>query len=67
MGIAADIIQHLFGAGEGSLGINDPLCLFERLQVTDKCASIPEAFQGGEESQFARAESVVEMLQKQPA
>ena len=67
MGVAADVIQHLFGSGEGSLGIDHPLCLFQRLQVTDKCAPIPEAFQGGEELQFARIESVLEMLQKQAA
>src|ERR1035438_100355 len=65
MGVAADIIQHLFGTGEGPLGIDDPLCLFERLQVTDKCAPITEAFQGGEELQFARIEGVLELLQKQ--
>ncbi len=40
MGVAADIIQHLFGAGEGTLGIDNPLCLFQRLKVTDKCAPI---------------------------
>jgi hypothetical protein len=33
----------------------------------DKCAPIPEAFQGGEELQFARAEGVLDLLQKQAA
>ena len=65
MGVAADIIQDLFWAGEGPLGIDDPFCLFQRPQVTDKCPPIPEAFQGGKELQFARVEGVLELLQKQ--
>ena len=32
MGVAADIIQDLFGAGEGPLGIDDPLCFFGSAQ-----------------------------------
>jgi hypothetical protein len=30
MSVSADIIEHLFGTGEGALGIDDPLCLFFR-------------------------------------
>jgi hypothetical protein len=53
VGVAADVIQHFFGSGEGRLGIDNPVRLTERLQVTEKLATILELFQGGEEFQFA--------------
>ena len=65
MGVSADIIEHLLGSGEGPLGVDDPFCLFQRLQVSAKRVPIPEAFQFGEEFQFARVESISKMLQKE--
>jgi len=49
MGIATDVIQHLFRAREGRLGIDDPLPLPERRQMTSKFAGIAEPLQSGEE------------------
>ena len=46
MGVAADVVEHLFRAGEGPLGIDDPLCLSHRFQVTGKLRADPGGFPG---------------------
>ena len=67
MSVAADVIQHLLRSGEGPLGIDDPLALTDRLQITGKLAAIAKIFQRGEEAQFAVVECVLQTLQKQTA
>ena len=64
VGVAADVIEHLLGAGKGFLGIDDPFGFPRRGQVIDKLTPIPEISQGTEETQFAGIEGVLEMLQK---
>ena len=47
MGIAAQIFQHLFGTGKGTLGIDDPVFVFNLAK------KLPEAFESAEGSRFS--------------
>ena len=67
VGIATDVIQHLFGSSERRFGIYHPFRLSHRSQVTGELAVIPEILQSGEELQLAGVESILEMLQKEAA
>ena len=67
MGVTTHIVEHLLGAGEGWLGIDDPCRLSYRRQVTSKFPTVSQSLQGVEELQFAGVERLVEMLQKQAA
>ena len=55
MGVASDVVQHLFGSSKGPFGIDDPFRPSHRRQVTGKRGTIPKKFQGGEELQFAKS------------
>src|ERR1035437_4550493 len=67
MGVATDVIQHLFWSGEGTLGIDHPFGLPYRFEIASKLAVIAKSLDRGEEVQLARIECLLQMLQKQTA
>jgi hypothetical protein len=61
VGITADVVQHLLGAGKGRLRVDNPFLLSQRRQVAKKLAAIAEVLQGGEElGLLGRRDGVVE-------
>jgi hypothetical protein len=67
VGVAADVVKHLFRAGKGRLGVNHPLGLAHWGQVTGKGAVLPQFLQRGEELQLAAVESGLKVLQEEAA
>ena len=63
----AHVIEHLLWAGEGRLGVDDPLRLPHGRQVTSKFLVVPKSLQRSEELQFAGVERLVELFEKQAA
>src|SRR5689334_12360593 len=67
VGIAADVIQYLFGPSKGRLSIDDPFRLSYRGQVSRELAGIAEILQSAEQLQLTGVESTLEMLQEEAA
>ena len=38
MGVAGQVVEHMFGAAEGWLGVNDPVLLAELPEEAAECA-----------------------------
>jgi hypothetical protein len=56
MGIAGEVIEHLFGSAERSLGIDDPGNGAQRPQGDGERRSPGQARQGAEKPELARIE-----------
>ena len=56
MGVAADVIEHLVGPGEGRFGVDHPPGLSRRLEMVGKAVGIVEAVERAGEVQLARLE-----------
>src|SRR5215472_15002612 len=65
MRVAAEVIQDLFGAPEGRLGVNHPLGVAKRCQVLGERFRVPESLERREELQLAGVEGGLEMLEEQ--
>lgn len=65
--ISTNVIQDLFGSGEGRLGVDHPVGLSQRRQIAPEGVALVEVLQGGEELQLARLEGLLQMLQEQAA
>lgn len=66
--VAADVVEDMFGPGEGRLGLSHPLGLSKRRQIAPEGVRRAQALQVGEELQFAGCEDFfLQVLQKQPA
>ncbi len=64
VGVAGDIGQHLFGSGEGRLGIDHPFGLSRTAEVAPEAAAIAERREGAEEAQFVGVEGLLQIFQE---
>ena len=67
MGVTGEIAQHLFGPGEGSLGVNHPVDLTRRAEMVGKSFCIRKRRQIGEEFEIIGLVGGNEKLQEQAA
>ena len=67
VGVAADIVEYLSRVGKRRLGIDDSLGSLQRSQIAAKLAGVAKFFERAEELEFARVESLLEILQEQAA
>jgi len=64
MRIAAQILEHVLRTAEGSLGINHPLALTQRRQVTGESLRVAQRFQFSVELQLTGGMSFLQRMQK---
>ena len=62
--VTAEISQHLFGAAERRLGIDDPVGASELLKAPGECGGIGEVGEIAKEAQPARIKGVLQVLQE---
>ncbi len=67
MGIAADIVQHLLGPGEGAFGVHHPFRLAGRSEMAQQCLPLPQGFQRGKELQLSGVKGFEEIVEEKPA
>jgi hypothetical protein len=65
MGVAAEITQHLFGATERRLGIDDPFDVPELVEPGGKGRGLGETGEVAEEAQLAGIECILQVLEEQ--
>ncbi len=63
--VAADVVGHLLGPGEGRLGKDHPVGLSQRRQIAPEGVAFFEALQVGEELQLAGVEGFLQVLEEQ--
>src|SRR3981189_1867728 len=66
MGIAAEIGQHLFGATEWRLGIDDPFDASELVEPGGEGRGLGKTGEVAEEADLASIECILQILQEQP-
>ena len=67
VGVAAEVVEDLVGAGEGGLGVDDPLGLAEGLEVAGEGVGVVESGQGVAELKPAGAEGLLEPFEEEAA
>ena len=67
VGVAAEVVEDLVGAGEGGLGVDDPLGLAEGLEVAGEGGGVIESGQGVAELEPAGAEGLLEQFEEEAA
>ena len=67
VGVAAEVVEDLVGAGEGALGVDDPLGLAEGLEVAGEGVGIVESGEGVAELEPAGAEGLLEQFEEEAA
>ena len=67
VGVAAEVVEDLVGAGEGGLGVDDPLGLAEGLEVAGEGVGVVERGQGVAELEPAGAEGLLEPFEEEAA
>ena len=67
MGVAAEIGQHLLGAAERRLGIDDPVDAPQLVEPVGEGRGLGEAGEVAEEAQLAGVEGGLQVLEEQPA
>jgi len=65
MGVAPDIVENLFRSGERPLGIDDPIGVPGRRQVTAECGRLMQVAVRGEEVQLPADERLLQVAQEQ--
>ena len=65
--VAADVVHHLLGSGEGRLGVDDPFHVAHRIEMAAENLRISKGLEGGEEPEFAGVESLLQIRQEQSA
>jgi hypothetical protein len=60
--VAADVVHHLLGSGEGRLGLNDPFRVAHRIEMPAENLRISKGLEGREEVEFAGVESRLQAL-----
>ena len=63
MSVAAEIGQHLFGSAEWGLGVDNPVCVPERVETTGEDLGIGEVREFAEEAQIACIEGILQVSQ----
>jgi len=64
MGVAAQIIEHLFGTAEGWFGVNNPFGFPKWCKVLGESLGITESLQGGKELQLALVEGGLQVFEE---
>ena len=67
VGVAADVVHHLLGPGEGCLGVDDPFHIAHGIEMPAENLRVSKGFEGGEELEFAGIESLLQISQEQSA
>ena len=67
VGVLAEVVEDLLGAGEGGLGVDDPLGLAERLEVGVEGSGVVERGEGVAELEPAGAEGLLEQFEEEAA
>ena len=67
VGVLAEVVEDLVGAGEGGLGVDDPLGLAEGLEVEGEGGGIVERGEGVAELEPAGAEGLLEQFEEEAA
>lgn len=67
VGVAADVVHHLLGPGEGRLGVDDPFRMAHRIEMPAENLRISKGLEGREELEFAGIESLLQISQEQSA
>ena len=66
MGVSRDISQNLFGAGEGGLGIDAPLCLAGGREVAPEGTAVAKPLKTAVEGQLLGVEGLFQRGKEQP-
>jgi hypothetical protein len=53
VGVAANVVHHLLGPGEGCLGADDPFYVAHWIEMTAESLRVSKGLEGGEELEFA--------------
>ena len=67
VGVAAEVVEDLLGAGEWPLGVDHPFGLAGRAQVLGEAAGVGEGLQPAGEVQLSGLEGVFERREEDPA
>ena len=67
VGVAAEVVEDLVGAGEGALGVDDPLGLAEGLEVACEGVGVVERGQGVAELEPAGVVGLLEQFEEEAA
>ena len=67
VGVAADVVHHLLGAGEGRLGVDDPFGMVQGIEMPAENLRVSKGLEGREELEFAGIESLLQISQEQSA
>ena len=67
VGVLAEVVEDLVGAGEGGLGVDDPLGLAEGLEVAAKGGGVIESGEGVAELEPAGLEGLLEQFEEEAA
>ena len=67
VGVAPEVVEDLVGAGEGGLGVDDPLGLAEGLEVAGEGGGVIERGEGVAELEPAGAEGLLEPFEEEAA
>src|SRR6266853_1287836 len=67
MGIAADVVEQLLGAGEGCFGIDHPLLLAQRIEISPESLDLAQSLQRREELELPAMMRLMEQLEEAPA
>ena len=64
MGVAAQVVEDLFGTAEGRFGVNHPLGLAKRGQVLGESLRLTKSLQGRKELQLALGKGRLQVLEE---
>src|SRR5271169_2493012 len=67
VGIAAQVVHHLLRSGEGRFGVDDPLQVVQRLEITAESLGILKGRERRKEAEFAGVEGLLQIGQEQSA
>jgi hypothetical protein len=65
--VAADVVHHLLGSGEGRFGVDDPFQVAHRIEMPAENLWISKGLEGSGESELAGVKSLLQILQEQSA
>jgi hypothetical protein len=60
MSVASDIVEYLLGPGKGWLGVDNPLGLAERSEITEKGLALLKFAERGKEPQLMFVEGLLQ-------
>ena len=67
VGVAAEVVEDLFGAGEGSLRVDHPVGLAGRAEMLGEAPGVAERLQPAREAELSGLEGVLQRLEEDPA